>query len=346
MKLAAIVGRSASAGCTALLTAVVVGLGALATPALAQDKLTAVHAFPANWVYSKSFLAFVKKVNDAGKGVLEITVRGGPEAMGMFEQPNAVRDGVVDMVYTPCAFYGATVPECDAVAASSIDGPAARKNGAYDALKQAHLRRMGVYYLGWMDSGIRFHLWSTKQPRLDAQGNLDIKGVKMRGNAIYNAFLTNFLGTQVINLPSTDMYTALERGTIDMTGWTEIGLMDANWDKFLKYRIDPRFFSTDLGVIVNIKKWNSLSPRSREILERVAAEHEISSVKELAALRDAEFAELARRGMQVVALSPEGQKRFVEGARAASYARMKERMDKSGDSRLYEPMVRLFAPQK
>jgi len=314
------------------------------TAALAQDKLTAVHAFPANWVYSKSFLEFVKKANDAGKGVFEISVRGGPEAMGMFEQPNAVRDGVVDMVYTPCAFYAASVPECDAVSASTIDGAVARKNGAYDALKAAHLRRMGVYYLGWFDSGIRFHLWSAKEPKLDAQGNLETKGVKMRGNPIYNAFLTNYLGMQVINLPSTDVYTALERGTVDMTGWTEIGLMDANWDKFLKYRVDPKFFSTDLGVIINIAKWNSLSPKSREILERVAIEHEIASIKALSELRTKEFAELDKRGMKVVALPAAAAKRFVDGARAASHARMKERMDKTGDARSFEPMVKLFAP--
>lgn len=312
--------------------------------ALAQDKLTAVHAFPASWVYSKSFLDFVKKANVAGKGVFEITVRGGPEAMGMFEQPNAVRDGVVDMVYTPCAFYAASVPECDAVSSSTIDGAVARKNGAYDALKAAHLRRMGVYYLGWFDSGIRFHLWSTKEPRLDAQGNLETKGVKMRGNPIYNAFLTNYLGMQVINLPSTDIYTALERGTIDMSGWTEIGLMDASWDKFLKYRVDPKFFSTDLGVVINIAKWNSLSPKTREILERVAVEHEISSIKALGELRTREFAELDKRGMKAVALPPAAAKRFVDGARAASHARMKERMDKTGDARSFEPMVKLFAP--
>jgi TRAP-type C4-dicarboxylate transport system substrate-binding protein len=264
--------------------------------------------------------------------------------MGMFEQPNAVRDGVVDLVYTPCAFYAASVPECDAVSASSIDGPSARKNGAYDALKAAHLRRMGVYYLGWLDSGIRFHLWSTKEPKLDAQGNLETKGVKMRGNPIYNAFLTNYLGMQVINLPSTDIYTALERGTIDMTGWTEIGLMDASWDKFLKYRIDPAFFSTDLGIIVNIAKWNSLTPKTREILERVTIEHEIASIKALAALRTKEFAELEKRGIKVVALSPAAQKKFVEGARAASWARMKERMDKTSDARSYDTIVKLFAP--
>jgi TRAP-type C4-dicarboxylate transport system substrate-binding protein len=166
----------------------------------------------------------------------------------------------------------------------------------------------------------------------------------MRGNPIYNAFLTNYLGMQVINLPSTDIYTALERGTIDMTGWTEIGLMDASWDKFLKYRIDPPFFSTDLGIIVNIAKWNSLSPKSREILERVTIEHEISSIKALAALRTKEFAELDKRGVKVVSMPLAAQKKFVDGARAASWARMKERMDKSGDARSYDTIVKLFAP--
>jgi TRAP-type C4-dicarboxylate transport system substrate-binding protein len=142
---------------TLKLAAVAALAGSFVAPALAQDRITATHVFPANWVYSKSFLEFVKKANDAGKGVFTIQVRGGPEAVSMMEQPNAARDGVVDMVYTPCAFYAGSVPECDAVSASTIDGPTARKSGAYDALKDAHLRRMGVYYR-WFDSCIRFNL--------------------------------------------------------------------------------------------------------------------------------------------------------------------------------------------
>lgn len=320
-------------------------LGALmAAPALALDRITATHVFPANWVYSRSFLEFVKKANAAGKGVFEITVRGGPEAVSMMEQPNAARDGVVDMVYSPCAFYAATVPECDAVSASTIDGPTARKSGAYEALREAHVRRMGVVYLGWVDSGIRFNIWSTKEPRFDAQGNLDLKGVKMRGNPVYNAFFTNTLGAQVLNMPSTDLYTALERGTVDMTGWTQIGIMDANWDKFLKYRLEPNFFSTDLGILVNVRKWNSLSPKTKEILERVAAEHEISSVKALATLREQEFKELEKRGMKVVTMKPDAGKRFSEGARAASHQRMKERMEKAGGRQEAERFIKLFAP--
>lgn len=319
--------------------------GALAAaPALPADAISATHVFPASLIYSRSFLEFVKKANAAGKGEFAIQVRGGPEAIPMMQQPGAVRDGVVDMVYTPCAFYAAAVPECDAMSASTIDGPTARKNGGSELFNQIHQKRIGVYMLGWVDSGIRFSLWSTREPNLDSSGHIDIKGFKVRGNPIYNAFLTNYLGAQVININSPDLYTALERGTVEMSAWTQIGLMDLNWDRYLKYRILPDFFSTDLVILVNMKKWNALSPKTREILQRVAVQHESESLQALAKLWQQEEAELKKRGIKTVAQSPDASKRFVQGARAASLARMKERMEKAGGMENYDKVVQLFTP--
>ena len=316
-----------------------------ALPAAAQDTITAVHVFPASLIYTKSFLEFVKKANAAAGGAFTIQVRGGPEAIGMMEQPGAARSGVVDMVYTPCAFYAAAVPECDAVSAATVDGPTARKNGGLELLNQIHQKRTGLHLLGWVDSGIRFNLWSTKAPSLKPDGAIDIKGFKIRGNAIYNAFLTNYLGASVININATEVYTALERGTVDMMGWTQIGLMDLNWDRYIKYRILPEFFQTDLMIIVNQKKWDSLSPKTKEILRRVTAEHEISSLRALQALWKKEEAELARRGIRTLAQSPEASKKFTAGARRESLARMKERMQKAGGMENYDRIVKLFTPE-
>ena len=75
--------------------------------AVAADTISATHVFPSSQIYSRSFLEYVKKANDAGKGEFTIQVRGGPEAIPFMEQPGAVRSGFVDMVYTPCAFYAA-----------------------------------------------------------------------------------------------------------------------------------------------------------------------------------------------------------------------------------------------
>lgn len=298
-----------------------------AASAEAEDTLTAVHAFPETLIYTQSFLAFVDKVNREGEGVVRIDVRGGPEAIGMFQQPDAVRDGIVDMVYTPGSFYGGALPEKDALVASNITAVEARENGGIDLIDQIHQEKMGVKYLGWFDSGVTYNLWTRNEPTLDADGNLDVRGLKLRGNAVYNAFFTEYLGAQVIDLPTTDVYSALERGVIDATGWTQIGLIDLKWNEFLNYRIEPDFFSTDLGVIVNLERWNALSDEAKEILQRVAIEHERDSVEAMRAKRDEDFAALEAQGMKVVELTGEARENYLRAAREKIWERMRGLME-------------------
>lgn len=316
---------------------------ALVPAARAQEVLTAVHAFPETLIYTQSFLDFVSKVNEAGEGVVRIDVRGGPEAIGMMQQPDAVRNGVVDMVYTPGSFYGGALPEKDALVTSNITAAQARENGGIDLIDEIHQEKMGVKYLGWFDSGVCYNLWTREEPSLDADGNLDVSGLKLRGNAVYNAFFSNYLGAQVIDLPTTDVYSGLERGIVDATGWTQIGLIDLKWNEFLNYRIEPCFFSTDLGVIVNLDAWNDLSEEARTIVQDVAIEHERTSAEGLSDQRDEDFAALEEAGMQVVTLEGEAAERYLAAARGDTLDRMRELMAASpqGDAN-YDRLVELF----
>jgi TRAP-type C4-dicarboxylate transport system substrate-binding protein len=316
---------------------------ALTTVAFAQETLTAVHAFPESLIYTKSFLEFVDKVNNAGEGVVQIEVRGGPEAIGMFQQPDAVRSGVVDMVYTPGSFYAGALPEKDALVTSNLTAVETRANGGLELIDQIHQEKMGVKYLGWFDSGVCYNLWTRNEPSLDAEGNLDVSGLKLRGNAVYNAFFTDYLGAQVIDLPTTEVYSALERGVVDATGWTQIGLIDLKWNEFLNYRIEPCFFSTDLGTIVNLDKWNSLSDEARKILQDVAIEHEKASAEKLGAVRDEDFAKLEEAGMTVVTLEGEAAQNYLAAATENTWKRMKGLMAESpqGDGN-YDKLIELF----
>ena len=108
------------------------------THVLAVDQINAVHAFPPSLIYTQSFLEFVDKVNERGEGVIQINVRGGPEVIGLSEQPDAVRNGVVDMAYTAASFYAGAVPERDAMVASNTNAIYARENGGIDLLNQIH----------------------------------------------------------------------------------------------------------------------------------------------------------------------------------------------------------------
>ena len=269
-------------------------------------------------------------MNAAGEGVVQIEVRGGPEAIGMFQQPDAVRAGVVDMVYTPGSFYAGALPEKDALVTSNLTAVETRENGGIELIDQIHQEKMGVKYLGWFDSGVCYNLWTRDAPTLDADGNLDVSGLKLRGNAVYNAFFTDYLGAQVIDLPTTEVYSALERGVVDATGWTQIGLIDLKWNEFLNYRIEPCFFSTDLGTIVNLEKWNCLSEESaRRSCRMSRSQHEKESAAKLGAVRDEDFAALEEAGMAVVTLEGDAAEAYLAAATQSTWDRMKGLMAES-----------------
>jgi len=326
-----------------LTAGVIAGSLMIAAVAKAQETVTAVHAFPETLIYTKSFLSFVDKVNEIGKGVVQIEVRGGPEAIGMFQQPDAVRDGIVDLVYTPGSFYGGALPEKDALVASNLTAIETRENGGIALIDDIHQEKMGLKYLGWFDSGVCYNLWTRDEPTFDADGNLEVEGLKLRGNAVYNAFFTNYLGAQVIDLPTGEVYAALQRGVVDATGWTQIGLIDLKWNEFLNYRIEPCFFSTDLGVIVNLNRWNELSDEAKQILQDVAIQHEIDSVNALRAKRDEDFAALEEQGMNVVSLEGDAKAAYLLAAREKNWERMQNLMaEHPMGTGNYDRLIELF----
>ncbi|MGI9483477.1 MAG: TRAP transporter substrate-binding protein DctP [Hyphomicrobiales bacterium] len=326
------------------LLSTVLGAGVLAlaaSPSFAADKVSAVHAFPTFLVYTKTFLAMVEDINAKGKGVVEIEVRGGPEAIGMFQQPNAVRDGVVDMVQTPGSFYGASVPEIDAMVAARVTPMEARKNGGAALMDEIHQKRFNVRHLGWIDGGIRFHIYSSKDFKFGEDGVIDLTGVKLRDNPIYHAFFESLKATTA-SMKATEVYAALEKGVVDAAAWTSIGLMDLKWDKFLKYRIDPEFYNTDIGIIFNKDSWAKLSPESQKLIQDTVIEWEQKSFDARQKDREADAAELQKRGMKFVSMKPDAASKYLMMSEDAAWGRMKGRLEKMGGTENYDKLRKLY----
>ncbi|MCW5774033.1 MAG: TRAP transporter substrate-binding protein DctP, partial [Rhodospirillaceae bacterium] len=258
-------------------------------------------------------------------GMVKITVRGGNESIPMFNQPNAVRDGIVDMVCTPGAFYSQAIPENDAIATSNMSPAEVRKNGGMAMIDKLHARYMKMKYLGWTDSGVGFYMYMVNPPKFRADGLPDFSGVKLRDNPIYSAFF-KALGASAHNLPATEVYSALEKNVVEAAAWTALGLMQLKWDKFVKHRVGPEFFQTDMGVLVNLKKWNSLSPKARALMTKVMIEWENSSRAARQSEVAAEQAMLKKNGMTFHDLSPAGTKKWLTLAQDAAKKRMLDRL--------------------
>ena len=248
------------------------GTGAAAAP----DKLALVHPFSKALIYTQSCIKMVGKIDKAGGSALQVKVRGGPEAIKTMQQAPAVRDGVVDLSCVPAAFYAASIPENEAISTSNASPAYVRANGGMAIIDQLHQKHYKAKYLGWIDSGVGFHIFTAKKPDFKASGLPSFDRTKLRDNPIYGAFF-RALGATTHGMSFSEVYSALEKGTINASAWTALGLKQLKWDKFLRNRIDPGFYQTDIGVIINLKSWNKLSAKSKKTLQSTIIAYENES---------------------------------------------------------------------
>ena len=50
---------------------------------------------------------------------------------------------------------------------------------------------------------------------------------------------------------------------VDGYGWPVTGIFDLGWEKVTKFRLEPAFYSVEVGVLVNNDVWKGLSTRRR-----------------------------------------------------------------------------------
>ncbi len=323
-----------------LAAAAVVAVSAMSvfgtTSEAAEVKLTMVHPFPDFLIYTKNCKALVAAINERGKGVVQIEMLP-LNSIKMFQQAPAVSKGRVDLVCTPAAFYARAIPENEAVSTASSSVEQARDTGGIKLLDDLHQKHFNAKYLGWTSSGNNFRIYMKNAPNFGSDGLPDFTGVKMRDNPIYGAFLRALKAT-THNLPSSAVFSALEKGVVDASPWATLGLKGLKWDKFLRHAIDEEFYQTDIGWLMNLDKWKSLSPAAQKLLQDTVIEFESRNRSMLMSLAGKEKATLMAEGMKFHAVP--AAKEFGRIAIDSAYARMDERLTKSGREKSHVSKLR------
>lgn len=299
-------------------------IGTLAGTAHAEDIINAVHFTPAQNGYAKSFLKFVDMVNEKGKGVVKIVVRGGPEVIPYPQLGTAQKSGLIDMINAPAGAYLEMVPEGEVFSASTITPWDARKNGGWDFVNSIYEKKGDAHLIAHIDAGTGFHMFTVDKPTMMPDGAIDFTKLKIRASPLYRQFF-EALGASVIVQNATDVYTSLERGVINANAYPVMGYASFGWDKFTKYRIDPSFFQTDVLVSMNKKKWDSLSPESKKIIDEVAVAYEKQSYDANKVETERLAKEMIDKGQQVVEMTGAGREKFLATAAKASWDRMTQR---------------------
>ena len=296
------------------LTAAIVTATSLTSPAFAQEvTLRGVSAFNLGTTFSREFKSFVGWVNENGKGVVQIQIIGGPEAVPPFELGNAVQSGVVDIANNTSAFYPNLVPTGDAIHLAENTVQEQRANGCYDVIDRIHKEQMNAKYLARAGDGMGFHLYLTKP----VEGP-DLSGLTIRTTPVYQAMFAA-LGANLVRTAPGEVYSALERGAIDGYGWPSQGVLDLGWDEQTKYRVDPSFYNVDVNLLVNLDVWNGLTDEQRAILEEGATWMERLNANN-ADLNAAEYAKQAEAGIETITFDAAGREKWLNTARDAGWA--------------------------
>lgn len=285
--------------------------------------IRAISMLPRQTDYTRDFEQWIKELNILGQDRFKIIFVGGPEAIPTFEQADALRTGVVHMVFGPSTYYIGLLPEVEALFASNLSPEETRKNGGVGLMDEIHQEKLNARYLA-RALFIEFHIFTSEKPQFDSQGIPLLKSKLVRGGPVWRGFITQ-LGADYVNVAGPDVYMALERNMIHGVGWPIIGLEDASWNQHLKYRIDPGVFSSDVGIIFNKDRWAALPDDLQKIIQGAAIDYEKDSYQRFRELTRKLDVRMREQGMNIIQLKEEGEIKYRQLANDVIWQRLRQR---------------------
>ncbi len=221
---------------------------------------------------------FAKKVSEMTGGKFQISVHAGGELMPPFGVVDGVQNGTVEMAHTaPYYFFGKD--ETFALGCAVPFGLNSRQMTAW-MVEGNGLKLMREFYRNYNiinflggNTGAQMGGWYRKEIKSAA----DIKGMKMRIGGFAGRVLERMGGVPQ-NIPGGEIYSALEKGTIDAAEW--VGPYD---DQKLGFnKVAPNYYypgwwegGPQLDFYINTKAYDGLSAEYKAIVECAAAQAHI-----------------------------------------------------------------------
>jgi TRAP-type C4-dicarboxylate transport system substrate-binding protein len=244
------------------------GTQAQGLPAGPKMTITAVtHAAPTIPQYTKVDIPLLRdNMPKASNGRIEFNLKSWPEANVQGpEVIRLVRSGQVDVGAAPLTTVSGDVPILDGVDLAGLNPEIDMANKVASAMipiANRELERLGVKLVATFPYPAQ--VFFCRKP---VTGLADFKGLKVRVNGPSPGDLMNALGAQPTALAFGEVYSALERGTVDC-GVTGTG--SGNGVKW--YEVTSHIYNLSIswstgGYFVNLAWWNKLDPAVRTFLE-------------------------------------------------------------------------------
>ncbi len=299
---------SAGAGLAAV-TSTLPGLSEAQTAALPTIKWRLTSSFPKSLdtIHGGAEM-LAKRIASATGGKFQIQVFAAGEIVPGPQALDAVKDGTLECCFTaPYYYFGKDATF--AFGTSMPFGMNTRQQNAWMyhggglALMREFYKDYNVINFPAGNTGAQMGGWFRKEIKTVA----DLKGVKFRIAGFAGKILAK-LGVVPQQIPGSDIYPALEKGTIDAAEW--VGPYDdekLGLNKIAKYYYYPGWWEggPQLDLFVNLKQWAALPPEYKSIVEAACAEANIDMTAKYDALNPVALRRLVSQGVQLRPFSRE-----------------------------------------
>lgn len=133
----------------------------------------------------------------------------------------------------------------------------------------------------------------------------DIEGVSLRGTGGEQNIILESLGANLVSVPASDLYVAMERGTIEGTVLSLASAPGYKLEEIVRYVNQLNFSATPITVVINQATWDGLTPEQQAVIEEASKNAAIATGK---AYDDADMEGLSKlkaQGAEVVNFPPE-----------------------------------------
>ncbi len=284
----------------------------------AQEKLnlrllsSVEERFPVSLV-TKEYIDTLSELSD---GRISIAFSG-PEVVAPNQQFEPVSRGVFDLAFQIPAYYLNTTGVMAAFSALPPDAQIWRDAGYWEVADK-ELERFNQKLLAFVPAGTEpgySHLLLREPIQ---EGDKPLAGRKIRGISAYIPVVAPLGGT-IVNLPTSEMYSALEKGVVDGAAFPIIGSDYYKMYEVTNYFMRPRFSAFMFAITMNLDRFNSLSEEDKQIFLEAGKEIEKTGPAILDEAALASEAELIAHGMEETTVDPEVFKGIAEDVQAGAW---------------------------
>ncbi len=254
---------------------------------------------------------FTAKVEEYSGGAMKIKLSG-PEAIPAPDQVAAVKSGTVDIASVLSPFADTLVPGASAIGRAEYNPmqlrAKANEDGAFKYYSDG-FAASGIKYLGASVSS-EPHVQTVFYLGKEITGIADLKGMKIAAVGASNKAFIEALGATCVPIDFTDYFTSMERGTVDAYNVGIPGILDFGLTPVTKAILNEPFSSCGGLMLMNMDKYNSLTPAQRDVIDRAIVQTEIDGAAMFTKTVQEVIATIGKDGVKEIKLSPEDAKQF------------------------------------